>query len=943
MTRMLLAAALLTALAGGAQAAAPPRDFIVHQRMQQLRHGDVLARQDAAFALGQMGPRAQLAIPALIECLRDPDLRRPATLALGRIGPAALPALLSALRDKDEAVGAAAARGLTEMGSPAVMDLIQALKNPGPAQELAAGALGGMGPKAQAAIPALVCVLCTGRWTADIKLVPEDLQLTINGQRMTLDVPSVETRDNQASAREAAADALEQIGPAAVPPLIALLVQRSGAPDWPNIVRIARSGCAALPEVLKDPDEDAALFRILVLASQLGAHAPLLRGCDPITRRAALRVLQSYREAAGPALPVVVKALYDPDSDVRVEALKALAHMGPAAYPAARALADCLRDPAWAQCKDFPLAQALETLGRLGSAGQRYLRKEVFPNLLATLRRGDPQQLQRVLPLLRHLRREDLPASSELVQLFRAQVPDDWSLVAVLASIDNKATVRLLIELQTDARFRVRFTAANYLYHLGPPAGAAIPTLLRIALAPEDEFERRTVLWPVLAIDPCGPQTIRALIAILSDKDPGAVAFAADALAQAGPAAGPAVCTLRALLGHDKAEVRVAAAGALVAAGDIGRPIPGGKAGDVSDIQQILSRSTDLEFLRAAAPHHPIATLLLEMASGEEGRAAALGLSRGGPAALRHAGRFLGQLYAREDQRSEVVRLELLKLIDSQRMTAAAPYLQAFLGRITPDHPAYGPCLAVLERLQPDPAEIVPLRLRQLLSRGSAGQGYVPPELARWGADAAPALPRLMALLWDADGDCRAAAAYVLGRIGPAAQLALTRLRAARADESPRVRLESAIAVARLSGDQQERRQALQAAAVELPLVWPGTNINHIARDLARDPMAARTAVSGLMHLLESPDRDTRRNAVRVLAALGPAVGTARSALRALQEDFWPHVANAARDALRSNTALPDPDRQWPDTAAGIHDIEAAFEALRPRSTGFVRRRCVIP
>jgi HEAT repeat protein len=939
---MLLATMLLPALAGGAPAAAPPRDHFLRERVRQLRHGDVLQRQDAAFLLGRMGPRAQAAVPALIECLGDPDLRRPAALALGRIGPGALPALLRALRSDDAGIRSAAARGLTGVGPAAIPGLVRELKDPEPAVRLAAAdALGGMGPKASDAIPALVRTLSEGRWTAQVGC--SRVRLNLNGAETRLTWPGVRMEDEWGEVRTAAVEALREIGPAAVPHLATLFEPESGKPDWPAVGRLLHRGWKELPETLEGCDRDDVVFTVAVLLGELTARASALCKGDAATRRHALQVLQGYGEAARPALSQVIRALGDPDAGVRGEAVGVLARMGPAGYPAARALAACLCDPGWAPSENFPVPLAIETLGRLGPVGRRYLCKEVFPNLLAALRSRDAWQRSLVFNLVPHLGRGELPAFDPAV-LVRPGVPRDVFLIRALSGFDDPTAVRLLTGLLSDADPATWDLAATALAGFGPRARSAAPAL-RAAVAAANEPIRGDIRTALFAVDPQGPDTIRGLTAMLSQKD-SVVVFAASSLAQVGSAARPAIPALRALLGHEEAEIRLAAAGALIAAGDATRPVPGLASGYVFDVQQLLARCDDLEFLRAAAPHHPIATLLLIMATGKDESVeateqdsveAALTLCQCGPAAARHAGRFLGRMYAKVVGGKSGTNQLALMAIGNGHLTAATPYLLDVLTRITPDDDAYGQCLTVLERLQADPSVVVPLRLRQL-SRKANGQVCVPRELARWGPDAAAAVPRLTALLWDADADCRAAAAFVLGRIGPAARPALDRLRAARADECPAVRIESAIAVARLCGDRDERRNALREAALQLPAALTVTDLPRVARDLARSPAAARAAVPALVHLLEDPDPDIRCKAAQALGCLGPAARDARAALRARRGDFWPAVADTARQALRG---IPPRElvRPWPAATPTTRDVR---EALNSRQSSFALPRAAI-
>jgi len=109
-----------------------------------LGSGDAYVRGFAAWSLGNLGPAAQGAVPALVEALEADDTANVVAAALARIGPAAaqavpgrigpmaeaaVPDLRAALRDPNEAVRAHAARALGRIGAaagPAAADLQRA-------------------------------------------------------------------------------------------------------------------------------------------------------------------------------------------------------------------------------------------------------------------------------------------------------------------------------------------------------------------------------------------------------------------------------------------------------------------------------------------------------------------------------------------------------------------------------------------------------------------------------------------------------------------------------------------------------------------------------------------------------------------------------------------------------------------------------------------------
>src|SRR5262249_50843431 len=108
------------------------------------------------------------AVPALISLLahEDRDTRRWAACTLGRIGPpakAAAPALRAALHDDQEDVRDAAIEALQKMDAElpeVVCSLVVAMQHGEPAARLhAIRRLGEMGPRAQAAVPALIASL----------------------------------------------------------------------------------------------------------------------------------------------------------------------------------------------------------------------------------------------------------------------------------------------------------------------------------------------------------------------------------------------------------------------------------------------------------------------------------------------------------------------------------------------------------------------------------------------------------------------------------------------------------------------------------------------------------------------------------------------------------------------------------------------------------------
>jgi HEAT repeat protein len=123
-----------------------------------LRHRDSYVRAFAAWTLGNLGPEAKDAVPALAAVLGPDDTAGVVAAALARIGPAAaqaVPALVADLHGPDAGRRWRAARTLGRIGSTAaaaVPDLQAALRDPNEAVRAhAARALGRMGAAARPA------------------------------------------------------------------------------------------------------------------------------------------------------------------------------------------------------------------------------------------------------------------------------------------------------------------------------------------------------------------------------------------------------------------------------------------------------------------------------------------------------------------------------------------------------------------------------------------------------------------------------------------------------------------------------------------------------------------------------------------------------------------------------------------------------------------------
>ena len=98
-------------------------DYSVSSQMKALTDDNPDVRSTAATVLGQYGPEAKEAVPALIAALKDKDkhVRRSAAYALARIGTdasEAIPSLREALKDPDPKLREAVAYAIKEIQNP---------------------------------------------------------------------------------------------------------------------------------------------------------------------------------------------------------------------------------------------------------------------------------------------------------------------------------------------------------------------------------------------------------------------------------------------------------------------------------------------------------------------------------------------------------------------------------------------------------------------------------------------------------------------------------------------------------------------------------------------------------------------------------------------------------------------------------------------------------
>jgi HEAT repeat protein len=320
------------------------------------------ARYWALLAVGEMGPQAGTAVPALVKALGDdrPEVRLQAAIALGEIGPdakSAVGAITKLLDDPLTPVRSAATFALGKIGDTAASPALV---------------------KAEQAEEPFVKVLAT--W-ALAKLHPSDEQRAAKAIELLVQTLADKNRETS----QLAAKALEDLRPGTE------LLR-------PTVDKLLGSK----PEVAE---------RVLAAYSSLGGGAvPHATSglSDPQRRVRSLQILARIGPEAVSAVPPLVELLKSGDAATKTEVLYTLGAIGPGAGAAAGPIAEQLadNDPRVAQAAAIALGklgpdakEAIPALAKLQQSQDELLR---LVSVWAILRIGPPsaELTQAALPIL---------------------------------------------------------------------------------------------------------------------------------------------------------------------------------------------------------------------------------------------------------------------------------------------------------------------------------------------------------------------------------------------------------------------------------------------------------------------------------------------------------------------------------------------------------------
>jgi HEAT repeat protein len=554
MVRSLAAAALLVSIGCPLSSAEPGKDPV--RLAANLTSNEVTVRREASYQLEKLGPAAKPALGALITALEDEDRQvwSHAISAIAAIGPEAKDAIPILMRDLDSRTARGqrypdrdqgffrSAYALSRIGAPAIAPLIAALR--GDDTMLRAGAakaLGGMGPAAKEAIPAL----CENLGHPE-KTLREEIATALGDIGPEAEATLIEALGWEAALqRQTAALALGAIGraaPKAAPALFARLDletdEETRAAILMALPRTNPDAGTLVPRLVAALGEDHDAIRQAAVNGLLTflpgrkqiveALTRLVEGQDPALCERAAYVLGRLGEAAAPAVPAMVERIRQQPEPSQVF-LDSLVQIGEPAV--ASILAGCEKtDPASIDSRFWAVA-AIRSMGGIAvrAVGQKLSAPRPAVRLVAIRAAGE------LGPEAENL----LPALTE-----RLDDPEAHARAAALVAL-VKAGARLEhVSPRLDAAFEdasptIRAAAVEAAISLGEPGRAFHPRILA-SLKDGDPAVRQAALR---VLDARFKDAVPALIAMLGD--PGQRGAAIAALGQVGSPAQPAVARLQ--------------------------------------------------------------------------------------------------------------------------------------------------------------------------------------------------------------------------------------------------------------------------------------------------------------------------------------------------------------------------------------------------------------
>lgn len=486
-------AAVTTTVAQG-QTADPVRER-VESAVSRLKSTDPDQQFAALTELGDMGPLAKNAVPALVNTLKATDdiaLKHEVLISLERIGTEAspaIPAVTGYLNDRSPVLQHQALHTLRQMGplaKAAVPQIQKLLNSDSPVIRTgAAWALASISDdvniKRQAAP-----VLVNGLKSQDPNVLSDAVtglaelgQPAVNGLVKLLDDPN-------ATVAMHAADALGLMGPAAAP-ATGDLVQTLKHQDE----QVAAHAAQALGAISANAETV-----VPALTDQLGSQSEIIRVASAFA-------LGRFGEAAKSAVPGLANRLSDPSVDVRVAAAQTLGSIGPDAAGAVPQLEKAMDDSA-----GIVTLSAFEALGAIKGPAVSVLAKRL----------SDPAFLPLAAAVLGQMGADASPATSALVKQLKSTDDQEaqFEILVALGSIGPKAAAAVpdLMDLAKAGKESSRRGAIYALAKIGDDK--AIPVFQANLRNAADPLLQRVSAWGLVMLDPTNQQYINQALPLLS-------------------------------------------------------------------------------------------------------------------------------------------------------------------------------------------------------------------------------------------------------------------------------------------------------------------------------------------------------------------------------------------------------------------------------------------
>jgi len=507
------------------------------ETIAQLRQKDPVERSRAAQLLGQQG--GPLAIAPLIAALddTDPRVRRNVASALGEIGPdaaPAVPALMKAMAgDDDDSVRANSSLALGAIGSAASADLIVAVRSANKeVRGSAFRALEAMGPEAVDVLPDLIAMF----GDPDFEARQGATQVLIAIGPATVPAARRALADPNPKIRMAALELLGKLGPQATEAWSEIVVALAD-PD-PRVREAAVTAAPlvasppknALPQVLSALKDSDARVRY-VAAISLGSLGPdgaagvaeilaELEQSQPESKPLLIEALGKIGPEARSAVPAMITALQvkDDNGSLNATTVEALSGIGPDAKAALPILIESL-DAAQSADEMFLSLPVIQALGKIGPAAPA----QVSPALLRALPKSESESRTQVLQALANLG----PATDDVVRALIANLNDENFEVADAAAISlgrcgtgSSLTLPAFIEALQSPRYHGRRQSiVDPLVSYGEAASPAVPALIAgfANAAQWDDESRAAAARALAAIAPSSQEACAALVKELLD------------------------------------------------------------------------------------------------------------------------------------------------------------------------------------------------------------------------------------------------------------------------------------------------------------------------------------------------------------------------------------------------------------------------------------------